>query len=66
MTIRFKGSDLIVRQPEELWTEDQNIVQEAITKTFPKKRNNFVKYKNKIKLKKKKEMQKRCVRRPYK
>ena len=38
MIIRFKGSDLIFRQPEKIWTEDHNIVQEAITKTFPKKK----------------------------
>ena len=34
---RFKGLDLIDRVPEELWTEVHNIVQEAVTKTIPKK-----------------------------
>ena len=36
--IRFKGLDLIGRVPEELWTEIQNIVQEAVIKTIPKKK----------------------------
>ena len=31
---RFKGFDL---EPEELWTEVHNIVQEAVIKTIPKK-----------------------------
>ena len=35
---RFKGLDLIHRGPEELWTEVHNIVPEAVTKTFPKKK----------------------------
>ena len=34
---RFKGLDLVDRVPEELWTEVRNIVQEALTKTIPKK-----------------------------
>ena len=34
---RFEGLDLIDRVPEELWTEVCNIVQEAVTKTIPKK-----------------------------
>ena len=38
MTSRFKGLDLIDRVPEELWTEVYNIVQEAVTKTSPKKK----------------------------
>ena len=37
MTNRFKGLDLIDRVPEELWTEVQDIVQEAVIKTIPKK-----------------------------
>ena len=37
VTNRFKGLDLINRVPEELWTEVCNIVQEAVTKTIPKK-----------------------------
>ena len=38
MTSRVKGFDLIDRMPEELWTEVCNIVQEAVTKTIPKKK----------------------------
>ena len=37
---RFNGLDLINRVPEELWTEVHNIVQEAKTKTIPRKRKN--------------------------
>ena len=37
-TSRFKGLDLVNRLPEELWTEVCNIVQEAVTKTIPKKK----------------------------
>ena len=33
-----KGLDLIDRVPEELWTEDHDIVQEAGIKTIPKKK----------------------------
>ena len=35
---RFKELDLIDRVPEELWREIHNIVQEAVTKTIPKKK----------------------------
>ena len=35
---RFKGFDLVDRVPEELWTEVSNIVQEAVTKTIPKRK----------------------------
>ena len=35
---RFKGLDLIVRVPEELWTEVRDIVQETGSKTIPKKK----------------------------
>ena len=35
---RFKELDLIDRLPEELWTEVCNSVQEAVTKTIPKKK----------------------------
>ena len=37
---RFKELDLVDRVPEELWIEKnfRNIVQEAATKTIPKKR----------------------------
>ena len=38
MTNRFSGLDLIDRVPEELWTEVQDIVQEAGIKTIPKKK----------------------------
>ena len=36
---RFKGLDLIDRVPEELWMEFHNIVQKAVIKTIPKKKN---------------------------
>ena len=39
VTNRFKGSDLMCRVPEELWTEVHGIVQEVVTKTIPKKKN---------------------------
>ena len=38
VTYKFKGLDLIDRVPEELWTEVQDIVQEAVIKTMPKKK----------------------------
>ena len=38
VTNRIKGLDLTERAPEELWTEVCNIVQEAVTKTMPKKK----------------------------
>ena len=38
MMNRFKELDLIDRVSEELWVEVCNIVQEAITKTIPKKK----------------------------
>ena len=34
----FKGLDLLDRVPEELWTEVPNIVQEAVIKAIPKKK----------------------------
>ena len=34
-THRFKGSDLIDREPEEPWTEVRNIVHETEIKTIP-------------------------------
>ena len=37
-TNRFKGSDLIDRVPEKLWTEDCDTVQEAVIKTIPRKK----------------------------
>ena len=36
---RFKGLDLVDRVLEKLWMEVHNIVQEAVTKTTPKKNN---------------------------
>ena len=35
---RFKGLDLVNRVPEKLRTEVCNIVQEAVNKTIPKKK----------------------------
>ena len=35
---RFKGLDLIGRMLEELWKEVHDIVQEAVIKTIPKKK----------------------------
>ena len=35
---RFKGLDLVDRVPEEQWTAIQSTVQEAVTKTIPKKK----------------------------
>ena len=37
VTNSFKGSDLVERVPE-LWTEVRNTIQEAVTKTIPKKK----------------------------
>ena len=52
VTNRFKGLELIGRVFEELWTEVSDIVQEAVIKTIPKKRNA--------------RMQSGCLRRPHK
>ena len=38
ITNRFKGLDLVDRVPEEIWTEVHNIIQEAVTKTIPKRK----------------------------
>ena len=38
-TNRFKGSDMIDRVLEELWVEVHDIVQEAVIKSIPRKRN---------------------------
>ena len=38
VTIRFKGSDMMNRVPEELWIEVCNIVQEVVSKTILKKK----------------------------
>ena len=48
----LKGLDLIDRVTEELWKEVCDIVQEAVSKTFPTKRNAKKQY--------------GCLRRPYK
>ena len=37
VTNRFKGLYLVNRVPKELWMEVHNTVQEAVTKTIPKK-----------------------------
>ena len=37
VTNRLKGLELIDRVPDELWMEVCDIVQEAVTKTIPKK-----------------------------
>ena len=52
VTNRFKGLDLIDRAPEELWTEVHDIVQEAVIKTIPKRRNA--------------KRQNDCLKKPYK
>ena len=38
VTNRFKGSDLIDRVPEELWTEVRDTGQQIVIKTIPKKK----------------------------
>ena len=38
VTNRFKGLNLIDRVPEELWTEVQNMLQEAESKPSPRKK----------------------------
>ena len=38
VTNRFQGLDLIDRVPEELWMEVWDIVQEAVIKTIPMKK----------------------------
>ena len=52
MTNRLKELDLIDRVPEELWTKVHDIVQEAVIKTIPRKRNA--------------KRHNGCLRRPYK
>ena len=49
---RFKGLDLIDREPDELWTEVHDIVQETGIKTIP--------------MEKECKSQNSCLRRPYK
>ena len=48
---RFKGLDLIHRVPEELRTEVDHMLQEAVIKTIPRKINA--------------KRQNSCLRRPY-
>ena len=38
VTNSFEGLDLVDRVLEELWKKVHNIVQEAMTKTIPKKK----------------------------
>ena len=38
VTNKFKGLDQVNRVSEILWTEVHNFVQEAVTKTIPKKK----------------------------
>ena len=38
VTNAFKGLDLIVRVPEEVWMEVHDIVQEAVIKIIPMKK----------------------------
>ena len=38
VTNRFKRLDVIDRVPEELWSEVHDIVQKAVIKTIPKKK----------------------------
>ena len=38
MRNRFKGLDLTDRVPDKLWMEVQNIVQQVVTRTIPKKK----------------------------
>ena len=52
VTNRFKGLDLMDRVSEELWMEVHDIVQEAVIKSIPRKRNA--------------KRQNGCLRRPYK
>ena len=39
MTNKFKGLALIDKVPKELWMEVHDIVQEAVIRPFPRKRN---------------------------
>ena len=52
VTNRFKGLDLIDRVPEEVRKEVHDIVQEAVVKNIPQKRNA--------------KRQNGCLKRPYK
>ena len=48
----MKGLDLIDRVPEDLWTGVQDIIEEAVIITIPKKKDE--------------KRQNGCMRRPYK
>ena len=50
---QFKGLDLVIRVPEEWWTEVHNVVQEVVIKTIPEGKRNA-------------RRQSGCLRRPYK
>ena len=52
VTNRFKGLDLIDRVSEKLWMEVCDVIQEAVIKIIPKKKNS--------------KRQNGCLRRPYK
>ena len=39
---RFKALDMIDREPEELWMEVHDVVQEAVIKTIPKKKSKWL------------------------
>ena len=52
VTNRFKGLDMIDKVPDVLWMEIPVIVQEAVIKTNPRKRNA--------------KRQNGCLRRPHK
>ena len=39
VTDRFRDSYLVNRGPEELWTEVHNVIQQAVNKSIPKKKN---------------------------
>ena len=60
---RFKGLDLVDREPEELWMEVCNIVQEVVTKTITKeKKCNKAKWLPEEPLQKAEEEEKQKVR----
>ena len=45
MRNRFKGLDLIDREPDELWMEVHDIVQETVIKTIPMGKKKCIKAK---------------------
>ena len=58
MRNRFKGLDLIDREPDKLWMEVHDIVQETGMKTIPMEK--------KCKKKTKQNQKNGCLRKPYK